>query len=237
MLHGSIRPSNHPRAFPRERCESTPTSNRPSARRSVRALRTAPIDWPSWSGHSPGEPRNRSRFTSVNSPAKPGETKNLRALCFWTPGNEGNHGNERDKQQEGGVELVPAAQEGKTQAARLRALRGRTASWSAGARGECPRTLRVRGTPGLAGVALAVRPATSRAVRGPPNEDFGSPPGPREQGRLHAVDGFDDEAAGPSWAGGGQNAQPLKSFASFSVSRSRIIASTPTAVKVVPHSM
>ena len=29
----------------------------------------------------------------------------------------------------------------------------------------------------------------------------------------------------------------LKAFASFSVSRARIIASRPTAVKVVPHSM
>src|SRR5688572_26408652 len=114
MLHGSIRPSNHPRAFPRERCESTPTSNRPSAPRSARAFRTAPIDWPSWSGHSPGEQRNRSQDISVNSPAKPGETKNLRASCFWSPPNDnGTHDDERDKEGSG-VELVPVAQEGKT---------------------------------------------------------------------------------------------------------------------------
>jgi hypothetical protein len=35
-------------------------------------------------------------------------------------------------------------------------------------------------------------PATSRAVRGPPNEEFGLPPGRDDEGRLARVPGYDE---------------------------------------------
>ena len=98
-------------------------------------------------------------------------------------------------------------------------------------------------------------------MRGPPNEDFRVAARPAREGRLGAVDGFDDTAADPPWVGGSQkparraedvSSPPpmetlegslrrgpnyLYSFASFSDSRARIIASRPTAVNVVPHDM
>jgi hypothetical protein len=41
---------------------------------------------------------------------------------------------------------------------------------------------------GDAGLADGVVPATSRAVRGPPNEDFGLPPGRANEGHFVARD-------------------------------------------------
>ena len=83
-------------------------------------------------------------------------------------------------------------------------------------------------------------PATSRAVRGPPNEDFGLPPDAPCEGRFKTRDGFDDEAVGRE-AHRGRKPVPGTNYlyfaASFSDSRARIAASRPTAVNVVPHSM
>ena len=85
---------------------------------------------------------------------------------------------------------------------------------------------------------MLLRRAKSRGGRGMPNEGFGLPPGPRSRDASPRQAGSDDDAAGHMASGGQKRcAQRLYSFASFSVSRARIIASRPTAVKVVPHSM
>ena len=46
-----------------------------------------PRAWTSWIAPSPGERRNKATCIALNSRAKPGESKDLRASCFMKPKN------------------------------------------------------------------------------------------------------------------------------------------------------